>query len=690
LNVFSAVVVLLQIAIAQPPLEADTFGDPGAAELVARARHARARQQVTLTGFSAMARERGSARLRTRGRERLVYRREIAAQLDWRGTAESTVTLLGAREYLPVPRRSVRVLPDAATEALDVAYVPDEFASILSLGSYRFGPHPLNPGSEADYRFHSGGTEMLDLPDGGAVQAREIVVMPRRSAPDLVAGTIWVEESTGRIVREAYRKVEPIRAAGVLPFSGGIDSDPREIFIEHGLWGDDWWLPRIVAVEGFSRAGSATLSPFRYERLYSDYIVHGDGTSVLPDDLAFQPVRPGITSARWQVVMPGDLSSLLTSEFLPVSIFDEGAAPVLAAVLDPLRARLGDIALPFLQGHGDRGYARLAPIDGLRFNRIEGLSLNVVGSLNLGRFRTDAEARIATAGQALRGQLGLALQSRLGEFGITGFERVQATDLSARPFDAGNSLSTLLLGEDYGQYYSARGLEFVREAAAEAAMPWTLRLYMEEQDSVVVEDPPTFGSLWGNRDGVRAGIDTEPARQFGMAFDLSVGGGLGPEQFQWRLDPQLEAATGDFDFARASLVAGVSAPVLTRGAGPLRRGLSLGIEAAAGGSTGVVPGQALWHLGGPATLRGYPAASMAGDRYWRTRFDIGTTFPVMRVVAFGDIGQARGRGGVEGDPRLVSLGVGFSYLEGLVRLDLARAVRFRPGWRVNFAVDNLL
>jgi hypothetical protein len=35
-------------------------------------------------------------------------------------------------------------------------------------------------------------------------------------------------------------------------------------------------------------------------------------------------------------------------------------------------------------------------------------------------------------------------------------------------------------------------------------------------------------------------------------------------------------------------------------------------------------------------------------------------------------------------------GIGLSLAEGLIRLDLARAVRFRQGWRLQLSVDNVL
>jgi hypothetical protein len=684
--------VLAALQLAAAP--ADTVGayeDARAAGLVAMARQARATQQATLHGYSAMAQERASAMLRTPGRDRLLWRREMAARVDWRRAGPSTVTLLGAREYVPLPGAGVRVLGDAAQEARDVAFRPDAVTSDIGVGNFRFGPHPLNPGAEADYRFRSGSTSTLILQEGGSLVMHEVVVVARRAVPELVSGSIWIEEGTGRVVQEAYRRAAEIRAGGGMPLLGGLGMDIREVVIEHGLHEMQWWLPRVVAINGFVRVGRASVLPFRYERVYSDYSVAGDVATAPPPGAPAGPA-PAAPAQRWSVVMPQDPATLLTSEFLPASIFDETAGPVGDDAMDAFRGRLDDIELPRLEFAGGRLFLELAPLDQVRYNRVEGLSFNVAGGVDVAGVRALADARVATAGRVVRGQLGVATGTALGYLGFLGFDRVHAADPASRPFDAGNSLSAFLFGTDYGEYFGARGLELVRESRPESRAPWQLRFFTEQQDSVAVRDPFTLRDIFGSqRQWVRAGTGVEPATQHGAVFDLAVGGGLGPLQLHWRLLPRIEASTGDFDYARASLIGNFSAPLLTGGVGPFTEGFSVGFEAAAGASTGTVPGQALWFLGGPATIRGYPPAAGAGDGFWRARAELATTFPVLRAVLFSDTGSTWGRGGFDGTHhRLHSAGVGASFLEGLLRVDLARAMVFHRGWRMTIAVDNVL
>jgi hypothetical protein len=690
-TVLTAALAALQIAAAQQPADtADAFLDARAAALVAEARQARAVQQATLTAYRATARERATARLRTPGRDRLLYRREMVAALDWDRAGPSTVTLLGAREYVPLPGAGVRVLRDAAREALDVAFEPQDFTTYIGIGNFRFGTHPLNEGGEADYQYRSGERSTVVLQDGSSVVLDELVVLPRRAVPALVSGSVWLEEGTGRVVQEAWRKAAPIDAESV-PFIGRLSVEPRAILIEHSLWELRWWLPRFIAIDGHVRAGRLALVPFRYERTYGDYELEGmPPEAVLADTLEAETAPPPPqTPQRWRVVMPEDLTTLVHSEHLPESIFDEGAAPLRADAISPLRQRLDLIEPPRVEFGGGRAFVEFAPLDQVRFNRVEGLSFTARGGLDIGGVRPFADARVATAGRVLRGAAGVEAITTIGEIRLATYDRVHPTDPASRPFNAANSLSTFLLGDDYGQYFSARGAELVRQSVPEARTPWTLRLYAEEQDSVRARDLFTLQRLLGGRTWLRAGLPTQPATQYGVALDLAVGGGLGPEQLQWRLEPRVHAAFGGFDYGQASVIASVNGPLPLPG--PFGGGLTAGLEAAVGVSGGTVPGQALWFLGGAPTVRGYPPASTAGEHYWRARAELGTTAPALRAAVFGDVGRAYGVGFLfEEQPTLLALGVGASFIEGLVRVDLARALRFRRGWRVQLAFDNVL
>jgi hypothetical protein len=60
------------------------------------------------------------------------------------------------------------------------------------------------------------------------------------------------------------------------------------------------------------------------------------------------------------------------------------------------------------------------------------------------------------------------------------------------------------------------------------------------------------------------------------------------------------------------------------------------------------------------------------------------------LVLFTDVGGAGPREHLAVAKSLAAVGVGASFLDGLVRIDLARAVRSPTGWRVDFYSDAAL
>jgi hemolysin activation/secretion protein len=107
-------------------------------------------------------------------------------------------------------------------------------------------------------------------------------------------------------------------------------------------------------------------------------------------------------------------------------------------------------------------------------------------------------------------------------------------------------------------------------------------------------------------------------------------------------------------------------------------------------SAGHVPVQSYWYLGGPGTLRGYGGNAASGDAFWRARLELANRWPAARVVLFADVGRAALRDRLSLARPLAGAGVGVSFLDGLVRLDVARALRTPTGWRVDFYTDAAL
>jgi hypothetical protein len=89
-------------------------------------------------------------------------------------------------------------------------------------------------------------------------------------------------------------------------------------------------------------------------------------------------------------------------------------------------------------------------------------------------------------------------------------------------------------------------------------------------------------------------------------------------------------------------------------------------------------------------LRGYGGSAAVGESFWRGRLEVAARSPAARFALFGDAGWAGVRAGFAKQAPLLAWGVGASFLDGLVRLDVARGVRWPAGWRVDFYMDGAL
>jgi hemolysin activation/secretion protein len=159
--------------------------------------------------------------------------------------------------------------------------------------------------------------------------------------------------------------------------------------------------------------------------------------------------------------------------------------------------------------------------------------------------------------------------------------------------------------------------------------------------------------------------------------------GLDPMGIRFSLDAGVLAESGTYRFARGTTSAYLSFPMPGR--------LVAALEAGGGTSAGDLPVQRLWYVGGPGTVRGFaPAERVAGEAFWRARAEIGTSRPALRLILFSDAGNAASRGDLGFDPALVSVGAGVSTLDGLIRMDVGRAVRGGRGWSVRLKLDGAI
>lgn len=694
----------------QSPSDSAAYLDAGARDLVRRARERRASAEEAITDYHAAVQERISLGLRALRRDRTFYQREMAARLAWHRYGPDTVTMLGAREAIPVVYAHVRVPEDLKSDAPDLGFEPGRGRMDVGIGDSEFVYDPLALGSESQYRFQSGDTTIITLQDGRTIRLLELRIIPRRDEFHLLAGSFWIEDEHAALVRAVFRPARPwdlerdidtdaedsSDVKGIPGFLKPIRAEIRYITIEYALVDGKWWLPRLVAADAVATAGTFLAMPLRYERVFSDFdvVAAPPGTAVATDSLAAADSAAtlacqGQVDCRCPhgrcravaVIVPDDTASLLTSPHLPRSFDDEG--PFLSSTDAQELGRAAGL-LPQAPWHAHAPTLRLGPGGAglLRYNRIEGLSVGARLGLDFGRITSDVTARVGLSDQWPNLEAGLEHQTPDVSLRVAGYRRLAAANPDARPLGIGNSLGALVLGRDDGIYYYSWGGELLLRPAPTAARSYEWRLFMEWQRPADKETDLSVPHLLHDRHLFRTNIAAEPAREFGAALVLRGARGVSTRGVTAGAELTMDASLGSFDFARASLT--------TRLTAPLPRRLLAALELGAGATGGVAPVQGQWYLGGPATLRGYPGGVIAGPDFWRARLEVANASPGVRLAAFGDAAWAGpGTAFTRGRP-LVAAGLGASFLDGILRVDLARALVSPQGWRMDFYVDGIL
>ncbi|HEX8243024.1 MAG TPA: hypothetical protein VF541_06005, partial [Longimicrobium sp.] len=456
------------------------------------------------------------------------------------------------------------------------------------------------------------------------------------------------------------------------------------ITTEYALVQGRWWMPTLTAVDATLSAGPWSV-PARFERSYSQYQVEGDpipapGALAAAPPPAQRPDTPDVcredddclcahgVCRPVDVQMPADTTTLASSPDLPPPL--TAGAPLLSGKeAGELTGELHRVAAdPWIF---QRPAWRRAPLL-LRYNRVEALSVGMRQSVNLGPITADGTLRIATATWEPDVEIGVRRESAERRLRLAAYRRLAVANAPERPLGFGNSVSALLWGRDNGDYFRATGVELLGAPPRSERQWLEWRLFREHQGPVGTE---TDFSLHGD---FRPNIVADRADQFGAAFTLRPFADRSVLGVRWGSALGLDASAGTFRFARPSLT--------LRGATTLGP-LAAALEGAAGTSFGDVPVQSLWRLGGAATLRGYDASSAAGTAFWRGRGELATGSGALRFATFSDVGWAGARDAFSLDRPLWSVGAGVSVLEGLFRVDLARALRAPTGWRLELYMD---
>jgi hypothetical protein len=698
-----------------PAILASAFKDSRARDLLLQARQARLIQDSTLTAYDASAYERVSVGMGFKriGRDRLLMRAERATHVTWQRDKGALVEVKGQRSAFPmiegVGNGDINLCCGG-----DIPYSPGRETLWIGSGLAKADVsedeiiHPLAAGAEAYYTYASGDSVTFQLPGGQRIELRELLIRPRQPKWNVAVGSLWFDVSTAHLVRAVYRMAQEMDIMAVAKENSEDTKNPEDdiprwvkpmimpmkamvsaITVEYGLHEGRFWLPRAQTIEGDAQVSFMHI-PFKLEQRFTYASVNG--TDPMPDltvavgDTARDSVsraarrerrssecKNGTERIRTQyrssetlrirVVTPCDSVALAHSPELPKSIYDDGEAVFGSAERDALVSEALTLgAQPeFAPQHADISYG----LPYTRFNRIEGFSTGIAADQALGGgYSAHALVRLGAADLSPNGELSLDRTDGRRTIGVGVYRRLVASNDWGDPLGFSSSLSALFFGRDEGFYYRTWGAELKGQKDYGLINTW--RLFAEQQFDATVQTEFSIAHPSGVK-GKLTNIDAVNGKIVGLALGHHSSYGLDPHGFRALTDIKLEGAAGTFDYSRGS------------GQTTLSHGLGRAIDGAlmlgGGTSGGRLPIQKQFFLGGVQTVRGQRAGAAIGDSFWMTSAELGTGWPGFRKIVFGDLGWAGSRTNFSHPGRPLSgAGVGASFMDGLIRVDVAKGI----------------
>ena len=468
--------------------------------------------------------------------------------------------------------------------------------------------------------------------------------------------------------------------------------DISTVVVDYVLWDFRQWLPRSVRGEGYFSTGSEVSStdvpnmvtpfsrhwtftieevrfrgeeeagPTRHtsEELLRRWSEEGDSVYAVGGEV--DSAGPGEAI----VILPRDRRELATSDLLPPPLWDESAGGISREETDEMGAKLATIGT--VEGT-EEGVAGRSPwffeppvttVRLLRYNAVEGLSVGT-------RLRRDFDwgrgvLTLRAGTRRLEPDANLTVERDHSTWRVRGsvYHSLLTTDLDQGGL--ARSADGLLTGKDSADYYLAAGAA-VEILPGRKERPWaSLRLFAERQQTFL---PGGYSRRGG------AVLRWKP--WWGGFSRWSVTGGA---------DLYARATAGDDSNLKAAATGSLIVPLAAR--------WSAGLEAGAARTWGDPAPQDLWYLGGTGDwLRGYPARALVTSSVLRARAELQRPVRFLRGSLFADWAGADGQD-------LHSAGFGLSFMDGIMRLDIARGLSSRvgptgetiePGWRIHVRGD---
>ena len=711
-----------------PAVLASAFKDASARHLLLRARAARLNQDSTLTAYEANGYERMSVGMGFKkiGRDRLLMRSERASHVMWQRGKGAIIDVKGQRSAFPMLDGVGKGEIDLGTVG-DIPYAPGRESLWIGSGLAKADVseneiiHPLAAGAEAYYTYASGDSVSFQLPGGTRIELRELLIRPRQPKWNVAVGSLWFDAATAQLVRAVYRMAQEMDIMAVAKENNEDNPDPEEeiprwvkpmimpmkakvsaVTVEYGLHEGRFWLPRSQTIEGDAQVSFMHI-PFKLEQRYSYSIVNG--TDPLPDVViaAEDTARDSVSRAarrerrrnecktgterirrenrsdeelRILVRVPCDTIALARSSELPKSIYDDGEAVFGTTERDALVSEALTLgAQPeFSPQRPTLSYG----LPYTRYNRIEGFSTGVgVDQVLGGGYNSHGQLRLGVADLSPNGELWLDRTDGRQTIGLGAYRRLVASNDWGDTLGFSSSVSALLFGRDEGFYYRTWGAELKGQKDQGLVNNW--RLFGEQHFDATVHTDWSVAHPSGVK-GALTNIDAVNGSIVGLALGHHSSQGLDPHGFRALTDLKLEGGTGTFDYTRGSLQTTLSHS--------LGRALDGALTLGGGTSGGQLPIQKQFFLGGVQTVRGQKAGAAIGDAFWMTSAEIGTSSVGIRKIVFADLGWAGSRTNFSHPGRPLSgAGVGASFMDGLVRIDVAKGIYPEKSVRTNLYVE---
>jgi len=620
------------------------------------------------------------------------------ARIRWERGGDRYIEWIGARYQVPLVGNSPEIqaeinedLGDDLMDELPAALEFDPWDDRMLFGD-EWVLHPLSDSAALHYRFGSGDTLRLTLPDR-ALTMIEVQVEPRRPDIHLVAGSLWFDQDSGSLVRASYKPARPFDLEFIDPEDADevpgllkpITAEIEYVTVEYSLHEFRYWLPRRFALEGEATVGRFLKIPLTVEWTVSGYSVNEE-ESEMP--IAGR-LPPGWTRREHRRDRDGEISyvtvlmpptdSIVNSPELSEATVDRAPAAFSDSEIDELKGELEGL-LPSQARPGPEWAYGLR--EGLaRYNRVEGLSLGTSGTLPLpSRFSVRAEARIGTADWEPRGEVTLYRGELDRGWALSAYRRLDFASDWARPLEFTRSVNNLLGGNDQGAFFDAFGGDLSLVSAGRASRR-TLRLFFEEHRAVSKNTDFYLQRAIGPDDHMPENIAADEGTVFGGEMELRGHRGVDPAGLMLSGRIVVEGGAGDLEYWRW----------LTSGtlAHPLPFGLVGAVEGGLGMADADTPIQRHFYLGGPETFRGTLTGDLTGSAFWFGRAEVATDFPAARLVAFGDFAWVGTEEKFGTDGFASSVGVGASLLDGLLRFDLAHVLKGEEGTRLHIYFDGL-